>query len=190
MLGISTCWSQELCHARVCHIPIHFSLLQGRCEPCWAGVANVVWGYWLGEKNIFVLPYATPRHPPCTLLLLFCKHHHCSRSKLSFQAHFQLFFRMGFKRWSRWSNAKPKQPRLWGGCRNPGMEPGLLGSLLNPKACRDSPSTLHQALLMELHLISSSTSFCCSLSWQLERVLIKGLTHSLSQLIIFFLAGC
>lgn len=102
-------------------------------------VANVVWGYWLGEKNIFVLPYPTPHHPPCTLLLLFCKHHHCSQSKLSFQVHFQLFFRIGFKWWSRWSNANPGQPRLWGGCRNPGMEPGLLCSHLSPKAAEIPP---------------------------------------------------
>lgn len=129
LLGISTCWQSGAVPCTVvCHIPIHFSVEQGRCEPCWAGGAHVVWGYWPGKKHIFVLPVSdTPSsslHPPAAFLQtlpLFTK-------QIKFSSRFSSFFRIGFKRWRRWSNENPRHHCLWTDCRNKGMNSALLCS--------------------------------------------------------------
>lgn len=190
--------SQELCRAQL-SVTSQSIFQWGREGVSPAELEGHMWCEgidWERSTFLFFL-YPTPHHPLCTLLLLFCKHCCCSQSKLSFQVDFQLLFRIGFKRWRRWSNENPRQHCLWTECRNKGINSGLLcsGPTWSSKGWNDSPLTPAQRFadgtpsVLELQLISFTSSFCCSLSWQLERVLIKGLTHFLSQLIIFFWLG-
>lgn len=150
------------------------------------------------ERSTFLFfPYPTPHHPLCTLLLLFCKHCHCSQSKLSFQVDFPVSFALALSGGEGEVMKTPDTAACGLTAETKGWTQhcSALVPLGAPKVGMISPLTPAQRFgdgtpsVLELQLISFTSSFCCSLSWQLERVLIKGLTHFLSQLIIFFWLG-